>query len=91
MYLTTFFVSFKDSINGKLDSYECGFITSNKFHSSFNLVFFSIILIFVIFELEVIIFIIFVLGDFYRVFSFFIFFLYVIFSFYIEFFFGKLV
>lgn len=47
-------------MHNKLDYYECGFITSNNFHSGFNLVF-SIILMFVIFELEVI----FILGDVY--------------------------
>lgn len=90
MYLFVCFFSFKDYYVDKLDSYECGFFVSGKFNFGFNLVFFSIVLIFVVFELEVIIFILLVQGDVYSVFSFFLFFLYVVISFYIEFYFGKL-
>lgn len=90
IYLIVFFLSFKDYYNDKLDSYECGFFTSVKFYFGFNLVFFSIVLIFIIFELEVIIFIVLIQGDIYSVFSFFLFFLYIVVRFYIEFYFGKL-
>nr|YP_010142651.1 NADH dehydrogenase subunit 3 [Onchocerca lupi]QQL03216.1 NADH dehydrogenase subunit 3 [Onchocerca lupi] len=91
MYLLSFFFSFKDFFVCKLSSYECGFDVSKKVHVGFSLVFFSIILLFVVFELEVLIFIILIQGDFYSIFSFFLFFFYVVFSFYMEWFFGKLV
>nr|YP_009249446.1 NADH dehydrogenase subunit 3 [Dirofilaria repens]AKU47227.1 NADH dehydrogenase subunit 3 [Dirofilaria repens]AOP18652.1 NADH dehydrogenase subunit 3 [Dirofilaria repens] len=91
MYLLSFFFSFKDFFVGKLSSYECGFDVCKKVHVGFNLVFFSIVLLFVVFELEVVIFIFLVYGDYYSMFSFFLFFSYVVFSFYMEWFFGKLV
>nr|CDP93595.1 Bm358 [Brugia malayi] len=58
---------------GKLSSYECGFDVFSGVRDSFSVVFFSIVLIFVVFELEVIIFIILIQGHFYGIFSFFVF------------------
>nr|YP_004934855.1 NADH dehydrogenase subunit 3 [Onchocerca flexuosa]AEE11953.1 NADH dehydrogenase subunit 3 [Onchocerca flexuosa] len=91
MYVMSFFVSFKDFFDAKLSSYECGFDVVKKVHVGFSLVFFSIVLLFVVFELEVLIFIILIQGDFYSMLSFFLFFFYVVFSFYMEWYFGKLI
>nr|BAV81423.1 NADH dehydrogenase subunit 3 [Litomosoides sigmodontis] len=91
MYAVPLFFSFKDFNSFKLSSYECGFDSVSVNFYGFNIVFFSIVLIFVIFELEVIIFFVLICSDFYGIFSFFIFFLYVVFSFYFELCFGKLV
>nr|BAV82667.1 NADH dehydrogenase subunit 3 [Brugia pahangi] len=90
MYFLSMVFSYKFIDFGKLSSYECGFDVFSGARDSFSVVFFSIVLIFVVFELEVIIFIILIQGDFYGIFSFFLFFFYVVFSFYMEWYFGKL-
>lgn len=84
IYFLSIVFSYKFIDFGKLSSYECGFDVFSGARDSFSVVFFSIVLIFVVFELEVIIFIILIQGDFYGIFSFFLFFLYVVFSFYME-------
>lgn len=91
MYFLSLLVSYKDYYFFKLRSYECGFDVSGSGGFSVNVVFFSIVLMFVIFELEVVIFFVLVQGDFYSVFSFFVFFSYVVLSYYMELYFGKLV
>nr|NP_954725.1 NADH dehydrogenase subunit 3 [Dirofilaria immitis]CAD61199.2 NADH dehydrogenase subunit 3 [Dirofilaria immitis] len=91
MYFFSMFVSYKDFFESKVSSYECGFDVCKKVHVGFNLVFFSIVLLFVVFELEVIIFVFLVQGDLFSVFSFFMFFFYVVLSFYMEWSFGKLI
>lgn len=91
MYFVSFFFSYKDFFSGKISSYECGFDVVKKVHCSFNLVFFSIVIIFIVFELEVIIFVILVQSDMFRFFSFFLVFFYIIISLYIEWFYGKLI
>nr|YP_010837681.1 NADH dehydrogenase subunit 3 [Mansonella sp. 'DEUX']WGC93690.1 NADH dehydrogenase subunit 3 [Mansonella sp. 'DEUX']WGC93702.1 NADH dehydrogenase subunit 3 [Mansonella sp. 'DEUX'] len=81
MFFFSMVISYRDFFDGKLDSYECGFVVIDSVYG-FNIVFFSIILMFVIFELEVIIFIMLIGSDFYSIFSFFLLFVYIVFSFY---------
>lgn len=91
MYLASFLVSFKRLVFEKITSYECGFDSIKFVSLKYRVTFFSIILIFIIFELEIVIFIILVQSDVFTLFVFFVFFIYVILTFYIEWYFGKLV
>nr|ADN52159.1 NADH dehydrogenase subunit 3 [Loa loa] len=91
MYLVSLFFSYKDFYFSKVSSYECGFDVVSCVHVGFNLVFFLIIFMFIVFELEVVIFVVLIYGDFFSLFSFFLFFFYIVFSFYMEWYFGKLV
>nr|YP_003734896.1 NADH dehydrogenase subunit 3 [Setaria digitata]ACZ44420.1 NADH dehydrogenase subunit 3 [Setaria digitata] len=75
MYLMVFFFSYKDFFYGKVSSYEGGFDVVKKPHWGFSWVFFSIVVMFMVLELKVIIFIIWVQPDFFIVFClFFLFF-----------------
>lgn len=89
-YLVNFFLSLKLDLTEKLISFERGFERIGKIHSSFRIHFFIVILMFVIFDLEVVI----LMGLLMRNFTFFIGFVVVLFfvfgGFYIEWYFGKL-
>nr|YP_010938361.1 NADH dehydrogenase subunit 3 [Mansonella ozzardi]WLE64579.1 NADH dehydrogenase subunit 3 [Mansonella ozzardi]WLV27615.1 NADH dehydrogenase subunit 3 [Mansonella ozzardi] len=89
MFFFSLMISYRDFFDDKLGSYECGFVVPSLM-LGFNVVFFSIILMFIVFELEVVIFIMLIGSDFYSVLSFFFFFVYIVFSFYLEWYFGKL-
>jgi NADH:ubiquinone oxidoreductase subunit 3 (subunit A) len=54
LYLLSFFVSFKLKNINKLRPFECGFRTVGFIHTSFSVHFFIILIIFVIFDLEVV-------------------------------------
>jgi NADH:ubiquinone oxidoreductase subunit 3 (subunit A) len=54
LYLLSFFVSFKVKNFNKLRPFECGFRTVGFIHTSFSVHFFIILIIFVIFDLEVV-------------------------------------
>jgi NADH:ubiquinone oxidoreductase subunit 3 (subunit A) len=54
LYLLSFFVSFKLKNINKLSPFECGFRTVGFIHTSFSVHFFIILIIFVIFDLEVV-------------------------------------
>lgn len=90
-YVLNFFLSLKFFSEVKISPFESGFERIGKIHSSFRIHFFIIILIFVIFDLEVVILIGFLVRDL----SFFINFTLIIFfvmgGFYMEWYFGKLV
>nr|BAV82855.1 NADH dehydrogenase subunit 3 [Thelazia callipaeda] len=90
MYICCFLISFKEVEGSKISSYECGFDSLTKLHTGLSIYFFFIILVFIIFELEVMIFIILIQVDLFGFFSFFLFFVYIVLSFYYEFFCGKL-
>lgn len=54
LYLLSFFVSFKIKTINKLRPFECGFSAVGFVHTSFSVHFFIILIIFVIFDLEVV-------------------------------------
>jgi NADH:ubiquinone oxidoreductase subunit 3 (subunit A) len=54
LYLLSFFVSFKTKNMNKLRPFECGFRAVGFVHTSFSVHFFIILIIFVIFDLEVV-------------------------------------
>nr|YP_007890915.1 NADH dehydrogenase subunit 3 [Spirocerca lupi]AGI51585.1 NADH dehydrogenase subunit 3 [Spirocerca lupi] len=80
-YFVSLLISFKDYFNEKVSSYECGFDSVKGVNYSFSITFFSVILMFVIFELEVIIFIFLVQNDVFSLLMFMFLFLYVVVSF----------
>nr|ASS35165.1 NADH dehydrogenase subunit 3 [Thelazia callipaeda]ASS35189.1 NADH dehydrogenase subunit 3 [Thelazia callipaeda] len=71
MYICCFLISFKEVEGSKISSYECGFDSLTKLHTGLSIYFFFIILVFIIFELEVMIFIILIQVDLFGFFSFF--------------------
>nr|YP_004927916.1 NADH dehydrogenase subunit 3 [Heliconema longissimum]ACV96722.1 NADH dehydrogenase subunit 3 [Heliconema longissimum] len=90
MYLTSFLLSYKKIVFFKLCSYECGFdsLTFSHFGLSFNI--FLLVSIFVIFELEIIMFIMIILSDYHTFFIFFLFF-FMLFLVFMESWYGKLI
>lgn len=83
--------SFKFYCFSKFRNFECGFESLNKISNSFRINFFFILLIFIIFDLEILILIGFLIRDYYSIFSFLVVILFVIFGLYLEWVFGKLV
>lgn len=83
-YLVNFFLSLKLFFFTKNSSFESGFESIGKIHNSFRIHFFIIILIFVIFDLEVVILIGFLMGNFIFIVNFFIVLFFILFGFYME-------
>ena len=54
MYLLSFLVSFKVKSKNKISAFESGFSTVGSLHRTFSIHFFSILIIFVLFDLEVV-------------------------------------
>lgn len=73
-----------------MTSFERGFVGVGKIQNAFSIHFFLIIVIFVIFDLEVIIFIRLIASSFYRGLLFLIFWIFALVSLYLEWAFGKL-
>lgn len=84
LYLVNFFLSLKLFDYTKNSSFESGFERIGKIHNSFRIHFFIIILIFVIFDLEVVMLVGFLIGNFIFIINFFLILFFVLFGFYIE-------
>lgn len=56
-YLGNFVLRCKDFYKDKISSFECGFVSVGKIQNSFSIHFFIMILMFVIFDLEVVMFV----------------------------------
>ena len=89
-YLLNFFLSLKGFYLIKNSSFERGFERIGKIHNSFSIHFFIIMLIFVIFDLEVVILLGFLVSSYYSLVMFYLIFFFILFGFYIEWFMGKL-
>jgi len=83
-YLLNFFLGVKDLTNNKLGTFECGFVSVGKVQNSFRIHFFIIILIFVIFDLEIVIFLGILVSDINSFVRFLILFFFILGGFYIE-------
>jgi NADH:ubiquinone oxidoreductase subunit 3 (subunit A) len=83
-YLLNFLLSFKTFYLIKNSSFERGFERIGKVHNSFRIHFFIIILMFVIFDLEVVMLLGFLISSYYSFYIFFLIFLFVFGGFYIE-------
>jgi len=88
MYIFSFFIRFKLKLKNKLTRFERGFCTINKIHGSFSIRFFIILLIFVIFDLEIVLLIRLLYLN--SIFSFLFFIIFIIFGLYFEWYLGKL-
>lgn len=90
-YLGNFVLSCKDFYKNKISSFECGFVSVGKIQNSFSLHFFIMILMFVIFDLEVVMFVGILVSDLSSLISFIILLFFIIGGFYMEWWYGKLV
>lgn len=90
-YFINFFLSLKSITKNKINSFESGFVRVGFIQNSFSIHFFVIIVMFVIFDLEIVMFLGVLLVDFFSFFSVFFLLLFIILGFYIEWFLGKLV
>ena len=83
-YMLNFFLSLKSFYLIKNSSFERGFERIGKIHNSFSIHFFIIMLIFVIFDLEVVILLGFLVSSYYSLVMFYLIFFFILFGFYIE-------
>lgn len=90
-YLGSFVLSNKDFYVFKLGCFESGFVSVGKVQNSFRIHFFVIILIFVIFDLEIVIFLGILVSDVFSLLSFFLLIFFILGGFYIEWWYGKLI
>jgi NADH-ubiquinone oxidoreductase chain 3 len=79
-----FVLRIKDLSNNKIGAFESGFVRVGKIQNSFSIHFFIIILIFVIFDLEIVMFLGILVSDMSSFISFLIMFIFILGGFYIE-------
>jgi len=90
-YLINFLIRIKDFNKNKISSFECGFVSVGKIQNSFRIHFFIIILIFVIFDLEIVIFLGIIVSDLSSFYRFLIIIAFILVGFYMEWWYGKLI
>ena len=90
-YAGNFLISCKDFYKNKISSFECGFVRIGKIQNSFRIHFFIIILIFVIFDLEVVMFVGILVSDRSSLVRFLLLLVFIFGGFYIEWWYGKLI
>jgi len=91
LFVLSFFLSLKDFYLLKTISFESGFIRLGKIQNSFSIHFFVMLLIFVIFDLEIVILLAVLISGFSSFLSFLFLFFFIIGGFYMEWYYGKLV
>lgn len=89
-YILNFVRSFKNSFFDKVSSFECGFSSIGLIQNSFRIHFFVIMIMFVVFDLEIVIFLGILISDTNSYYLFLILFIFIVFGFYIEWWYGKL-
>lgn len=90
-YLVNFLLRIKEINKNKVRAFESGFVSIGKIQNSFSIHFFIIILIFVIFDLEIVIFLGVLVSDISSFIRFIIIIFFIVGGFYIEWWFGKLI
>lgn len=90
-YLINFLIRVKDINKNKISAFECGFVRVGKIQNSFRIHFFIIMLMFVIFDLEIVIFLGIIVSDIRSFYRFLVIILFIIGGFYIEWWYGKLI
>nr|YP_009442450.1 NADH dehydrogenase subunit 3 [Camallanus cotti]ATO58500.1 NADH dehydrogenase subunit 3 [Camallanus cotti] len=90
-YLVYLVLSFKDQGLMKSSPFECGFSVLGGVYSSFSINFFVIMVLFVFFDLEVVMFLGIILSEVLSGLGFTVLFFFVFLGFWVEFIFGKLV
>nr|YP_010286273.1 NADH dehydrogenase subunit 3 [Aphelenchoides medicagus]UKS08876.1 NADH dehydrogenase subunit 3 [Aphelenchoides medicagus] len=91
LYLLNFFISKKNFFLAKNSSFESGFLSVGKIQKSFSIHFFIIMLMFVVFDVEIVMILGFVISDMSFFFSFFLIFLFILLGLYMEWYYLKLV
>nr|QNJ60316.1 NADH dehydrogenase subunit 3 [Phasmarhabditis neopapillosa] len=90
-YLVNFLMSIKDLNKNKIGAFECGFVSVGKIQNSFSIHFFIMMLMFVIFDLEIVMFLGVLVSDMSSFISFSLMFLFIFGGFYMEWWYGKLI
>nr|YP_009113344.1 NADH dehydrogenase subunit 3 [Anisakis berlandi]YP_009355298.1 NADH dehydrogenase subunit 3 [Anisakis pegreffii]YP_537098.1 NADH dehydrogenase subunit 3 [Anisakis simplex]AAY43172.1 NADH dehydrogenase subunit 3 [Anisakis simplex]AES86027.1 NADH dehydrogenase subunit 3 [Anisakis berlandi]AES86039.1 NADH dehydrogenase subunit 3 [Anisakis simplex]AES86051.1 NADH dehydrogenase subunit 3 [Anisakis simplex]AES86063.1 NADH dehydrogenase subunit 3 [Anisakis simplex] len=90
-YLGNFVLSCKDFYKNKISSFECGFDSVGKIQNSFSIHFFIMMLMFVIFDLEVVMFVGILISDISSLLSFLMLLFFILGGFYMEWWYGKLI
>nr|QNJ60282.1 NADH dehydrogenase subunit 3 [Phasmarhabditis hermaphrodita]QNJ60284.1 NADH dehydrogenase subunit 3 [Phasmarhabditis hermaphrodita]QNJ60286.1 NADH dehydrogenase subunit 3 [Phasmarhabditis hermaphrodita]QNJ60288.1 NADH dehydrogenase subunit 3 [Phasmarhabditis hermaphrodita]QNJ60290.1 NADH dehydrogenase subunit 3 [Phasmarhabditis hermaphrodita] len=90
-YLVNFLISIKDLNKNKISAFECGFVSVGKIQNSFSIHFFIMMLMFVIFDLEIVMFLGVLVSDMSSFISFLLMFLFIFVGFYMEWWYGKLI
>nr|YP_009391003.1 NADH dehydrogenase subunit 3 [Caenorhabditis plicata]ARV88256.1 NADH dehydrogenase subunit 3 [Caenorhabditis plicata] len=90
-YLINFLLSIKDMGKNKLSAFECGFVSVGKIQNSFSIHFFIMMLMFVIFDLEIVMFLGILVSDINSMISFIFLMIFIMGGFYMEWWYGKLV
>ena len=91
LYVLNFAISVKKSDLLKINAFESGFISVGKIQNSFSIHFFIIMLMFVIFDLEIVMFLGLIISDVSSFVSFFLLILFIFGGFYMEWWYGKLI
>nr|QNJ60264.1 NADH dehydrogenase subunit 3 [Phasmarhabditis hermaphrodita] len=90
-YLVNFLMGIKDLNKNKISAFECGFVSVGKIQNSFSIHFFIMMLMFVIFDLEIVMFLGVLVSDMSSFISFLLMFLFIFVGFYMEWWYGKLI
>nr|YP_009026497.1 NADH dehydrogenase subunit 3 [Rhigonema thysanophora]AGZ90405.1 NADH dehydrogenase subunit 3 [Rhigonema thysanophora] len=90
-YIGNFFLSDKEGSKIKISSFESGFSTLSRVQNSFSVHFFVMMLMFVIFDLEIVMFLGVLVSDMSSFLSFLFLLLFIVGGFYMEWWYGKLV
>nr|UZP15733.1 NADH dehydrogenase subunit 3 [Contracaecum sp.] len=90
-YFGNFLLSCKDFYKNKVSSFECGFVSVGKIQNSFSIHFFIMMLMFVIFDLEVVMFLGILVSDISSLISFLLLLFFILGGFYMEWWYGKLI
>nr|YP_009550282.1 NADH dehydrogenase subunit 3 [Heterorhabditis indica]YP_817456.1 NADH dehydrogenase subunit 3 [Heterorhabditis bacteriophora]ABJ80700.1 NADH dehydrogenase subunit 3 [Heterorhabditis bacteriophora]AZU95941.1 NADH dehydrogenase subunit 3 [Heterorhabditis bacteriophora]QAA11086.1 NADH dehydrogenase subunit 3 [Heterorhabditis indica]QAA11098.1 NADH dehydrogenase subunit 3 [Heterorhabditis bacteriophora] len=90
-YLVNFLISIKDNSKNKISAFESGFVSVGKIQNSFSIHFFIMMLMFVIFDLEIVMFLGVLVSDMSSFVSFLLLFVFILSGFYMEWWYGKLV
>nr|YP_011013872.1 NADH dehydrogenase subunit 3 [Cylicocyclus ultrajectinus]WPY71326.1 NADH dehydrogenase subunit 3 [Cylicocyclus ultrajectinus] len=91
LYAGNFVMSVKKSDLLKVGAFESGFVSVGKIQNSFSIHFFVMMLMFVIFDLEIVMFLGLLISDVSSLISFFMLMLFIFGGFYMEWWYGKLV
>nr|YP_003434080.1 NADH dehydrogenase subunit 3 [Teladorsagia circumcincta]ACX85203.1 NADH dehydrogenase subunit 3 [Teladorsagia circumcincta] len=90
LYLLNFVISVKKNELLKVSTFESGFVSVGKVQNSFSIHFFIIMLMFVIFDLEVVMFLGLLVSDLNSMIGFMMLMIFIIVGFYMEWWYGKL-
>nr|YP_010519790.1 NADH dehydrogenase subunit 3 [Zoniolaimus dendrolagi]UXP34567.1 NADH dehydrogenase subunit 3 [Zoniolaimus dendrolagi] len=91
LYALNFTMSIKKGSLLKVNAFESGFLSVGKIQNSFSIHFFIMMLMFVIFDLEIVMFLGLLVSDVSSVVSFFLLMLFIFGGFYMEWWYGKLI